>query len=114
MGVGTFERDLRQARIAFVGAVRRLEAAMGRFEEAEVPLWPEQDGSVPEWSPAQTAVMKAAADAWVDVVRRRQDYDSAARTATQPSAWPYASPDGAPSPEWSMAVPISSAQPRLH
>lgn len=90
MGAGTYERELRQARIALVGAVRRLEQSMGRFEGSDVPLWPTESGEFPEWTPEQQVIVKAAAGAWNDFLRRRQDYDSALRTARQPSEWPHA------------------------
>ena len=90
VGAGSYERELRQARVGLVGAVRRLEEAMGRFEAAEVPLWPDHDGAIPPWTAAQQAVMKSAADAWRNVVNARQAYDSAARTAGHPSEWPHA------------------------
>lgn len=89
MGAGSSEKDLRLARIAFVGALRRLDAVMAKVERSDIQLWPDADGNAPTWSVEHLALMKAAAEAWADLVRRRQDYDSAARTAAQPSTWPH-------------------------
>jgi len=50
---------LRQARIALVGAVRRLEETMGRFEASDVPLWPTETGEFAEWTPTQQAIAQA-------------------------------------------------------
>jgi hypothetical protein len=38
----------------------------------------------------QQAIVAAAAGAWNDFLRRRQDYESALRTARKPSEWPHA------------------------
>ena len=90
MGVGSVERDLRQARAALLGAVRRLERAMGRFEDSDIPLWPDRSGEFAQWTAEQKAVVTAAATVWVDFVRRREEYDAAVRTSAQPSTWPHA------------------------
>jgi hypothetical protein len=90
VGAGTYERELRHARIALIGAVRRLEQTMGAFEGSDVSLWPGPNGEFPQWTAEQEVIVKAAAAAWTDFVRRRQDYDSARRTAHRPAEWPHA------------------------
>jgi hypothetical protein len=90
VGAGSYEKELRQARIALIGALRRLDAVMARVERSDVGLWPDADGNVPVWSVEDEALVKAAAVAWADLVRRRADYDSAARTAGAPHTWPHA------------------------
>jgi hypothetical protein len=55
-----------------------------------IELWPDAAGNVPAWSAEDFALVKAAPAAWADLVRRRQDFDSAARTAAQPNTWPHA------------------------
>jgi hypothetical protein len=56
----------------------------------EKELWPDAAGNLPDWTPEHLALVKAAATAWQDLVRRRQDFDSAARTAAKPNTWPHA------------------------
>jgi hypothetical protein len=90
MGPGSYEKELRHARIALIGALRRLDAVMASVERSDIRLWPDADGRVPDWSGEDLALVKSAATAWADLVRRRQDYDSAASTAGQPSTWPHA------------------------
>jgi hypothetical protein len=90
MGAGSYEKDLRLARLALVGALRRLDGVMALVEKSDIELWPDAAGDVPAWSAEHLALVKAAAAAWADLARRRQDYDSAARTAGQPSRWPHA------------------------
>jgi hypothetical protein len=85
MVAGTNEKALRQAHIALIGALRRLDAVMAQVEKSKVKLWPEADGSVSEWSAEDMALVKAASAAWADLVRRRTDYDSAARTVAKPN-----------------------------
>ena len=63
---------------------------MATVEKSDIELWPDAAGNVPDWSAEHVALVKAAAAAWTDLVRRRQDYDSAARTAGAPSSWPHA------------------------
>jgi hypothetical protein len=69
----------------------RLDAVMAHLERStDLQLWPDANGNVPDWSPEQFALVRDAAAVWADLVRRRQDYDSAARTAGQRSTWPHA------------------------
>jgi hypothetical protein len=90
VGVGSYEKELRHARIALVGALRRLDGVMAKVEQSDVQFWPDADGEVPAWTDEQRALVKSAATAWADLVRRRQEYDSAARTAAHPDTWPHA------------------------
>jgi hypothetical protein len=89
-GAGSYEKDLRLARIALIGALRRLDDVIASFEKSDIELWPNPAGDVPDWSAEHLALVKAAAAAWADLACRRMDYDSAARTASQPSTWPHA------------------------
>jgi hypothetical protein len=90
MGAGTYEKELRQARISLIGALRRLDQVMAKVEKSDIQLWPDADGTVPDWSAEDMALVKAASAVWADLVRRRQDYDSAARTVAKPNTWPHA------------------------
>ena len=90
MGAGSYEKELRHARISLIGALRRLDAVMAKVERSDIQLWPDVEGKVPDWSAEHMGLVKAASTAWSDLVRRRQDYDSAARTAANPTTWPHA------------------------
>jgi hypothetical protein len=92
MVAGTYEQELRQAHIALIGALRRLDAVMAKVERSDMRLSPDADGNVPDWTPEQFALVRDAAAAWADLVRRSQDYDGAstALTAHQPNTWPHA------------------------
>jgi hypothetical protein len=90
VGAGSYEKELRQARIALIGALRRLDRAMAQIERSPMVFWPNADGTVPDWSDEDLTLVKAASAAWADLVRRRLDYDSAARTAAHPNTWPHA------------------------
>jgi hypothetical protein len=90
VGPGSYEKDLRLARIALIGALRRLDSVMASFEKSDIELWPNSAGDVPAWTAEHLALVKAAAARWTDLARRRMDYDSAARTVSQPSVWPHA------------------------
>ena len=90
MGAGSYEKELRQARISLVGALRRLDSVMAQVERSDIQLWPDAAGVVPDWTPEHMALVKAASAAWSDLLKSRQDYDSAARTAARPNTWPHA------------------------
>jgi hypothetical protein len=75
------DRDLRQAQAAYVGALHQLASAMTAFDDADVALAPYPSGEIPPWSESDYRVMTAAAQAWADVVKLRQEYDAAGPTA---------------------------------
>src|SRR5262245_49842029 len=89
VGAGSYEKELRHARTALIGAMRRLDAVMATVEKSDIQFWPDADGDVPDWKPEHVALVKSAATAWSDLAKCRADFDSAARTAAHPNTWPH-------------------------
>jgi len=50
VGAGSYEKELRHARISLIGALRRLDAVMAKMEKSEIRLWPDAEGKVLDWS----------------------------------------------------------------
>jgi hypothetical protein len=90
MSVASYEREVRRARAAYVGALRRLAAAMTSFNAAAVPLDPEPGGQIPPWSAEEAEVMERCATAWQHIVAWRREYDSAVRALNETGERPYA------------------------
>jgi hypothetical protein len=80
MGHVNLDRELTRARNSYLGSVRRLDEAMQTFNMTEVPLMPTvDDRRFAPWSPRDTAVMRACADAWSAVVAAHRGYVAAER-----------------------------------
>ena len=90
MGNPNLQREVSRARAAYLGALLRLAKAMTAFNEANVPLDPDQTGKIIAWSRRDVAVMKACADAWPAVVEARRLYDALLRDLGRPQERPYA------------------------
>jgi len=78
-GVAGHERELRSARTAYLGAVRRLDEALRAFSASRVPLDP---GHAPEprpWSRQHVQVMRELAAAFAEVIDRRRSWDGMRR-----------------------------------
>jgi hypothetical protein len=84
------DRAARMARVAYIGALRRLAAAMIDFERARVPLEPGPDGQIAPWSEQEHDVMAACAQAWSEVVERRRAFDVAVHEAGHREIWRHA------------------------
>ncbi|HEX6871471.1 MAG TPA: hypothetical protein VF163_10275 [Micromonosporaceae bacterium] len=78
------DREVRQARARYIGALRRLASAMTAFERAQVPLEPAADGQLPLWTVAHHDVMAECAGAWAFVVDQRRAFEAAVREADHP------------------------------
>lgn len=75
MGTNSHDRDLRQARLAYVAAVRRLDDAMHHLGVCDLPLDP---GSGPEprpWTAQHVAVLTETASAIAALLERRRAWD---------------------------------------
>jgi hypothetical protein len=77
MGFPNLQREATRARSVYLGALRRLHRAMGMFNEAAVPLVPNEDGRLAPWTSEDVAVMRSCAEAWRAVVSARLGYDAA-------------------------------------
>jgi hypothetical protein len=70
-------RDQWRARLAYIEAVRRLNRAMNAWDTIGLNVDPRSRAVAEPWTERQWAVMEAVAVAWVQVVNRRREYDSA-------------------------------------
>ena len=84
------DREAKLARAAYLGALQRLAKAMTDFNEAEVPLEPDERGELRPWTRAHVQVMRACAQAWPEVVERRREYDARVRALRRPGERRYA------------------------
>ena len=81
-GMSGHEREARQARAAYLGALHRLAQAMTAFNNANVPLEPDGHGRIGAWTAQHVAIMSSCAEAWPAVVARRRAYDATQRPPT--------------------------------
>lgn len=73
------DREIRDARSAFLGAVIRLNRAMNAFDANPVNLEPGPAAADTEWTREQAQIMMACAAAWRELVDRRRAYDAMRR-----------------------------------
>jgi hypothetical protein len=90
VGFPNLQREATRARSAYLGALRRLDRAMNMFNEANVPLAPDEDGRPAPWTIEGVVVMRSCARAWMAVVAARRGYDAALRDLDQNEALPRA------------------------
>jgi hypothetical protein len=76
MDSNSHDRDLRGARLAYVAAVRRLDAALARLAVSDVPLEPGPGPEPRPWSAEHVALMRDLAAAVVAVLDRRRAWDT--------------------------------------
>ena len=88
--VNGHDRAARMARVAYVGALRRLAAAMVEFEAAHIPLAPGPDGQIAPWSEHEQRVMTTCAQAWSEVIECRRAFDVAVHEAGHREIWRHA------------------------
>jgi hypothetical protein len=79
MSSNSHDRDLRQARLAYVAAVRRLHTAMDRFGAADVPLDPGPGAEPKPWTAYHIAAVREVTEAFVEVFNRRRTWDGMRR-----------------------------------
>jgi hypothetical protein len=76
MESNSLDRELRRARLAYVAAVRRLDAALGRLGVSDLPLEPGPGPEPRPWSAEHVALMRDLATAVVTVLDRRRAWDT--------------------------------------
>lgn len=81
VGVGERNRDrqLVEARIAYVAAVRRFDKAMKRFDDSDVPLDPGPDREPYPWTAEHVKIMVALWAAIGDTIKARKTWDGMRR-----------------------------------
>jgi hypothetical protein len=73
--VTTRDRELVEARTAYVAAWRRLEQALHGFHAVGVPLDPGPSHEPVPWGREHVRAVSAVATAWTDLVRTRKRWD---------------------------------------
>ena len=79
MATRNHDRELRQARAAYVGAVRRLDVAMRQFDESGIPLDPGPGPEPYPWSARHVRIMLEVSGAFALVISRRREWDGLRR-----------------------------------
>lgn len=80
MGERNPDRQLREARTAYVAAARRASHALERFDNSGMAMDPGPDPAAPiEWTPEQRNIIRAATHAFLEVVERRDEWDGLRR-----------------------------------
>lgn len=84
MGLNSHDRDLRQARIAYIGAVRRLDAALRHFDASDIPMDPGPGPQPRPWTAQHVAIMRELVEAFTAVLNRRRAWDRLRREWAPP------------------------------
>jgi hypothetical protein len=85
-GVGErrHDRQLAEARSAYMAAVFRLLKAMNAFDGSAFPLDPGSERDPMPWSRKHVAIAQALEAGWRDVLRTRRTWDGLRREWQQP------------------------------
>ena len=84
MGSRNHDRELREARASYVGAVRRLDRALRRFDESDIPLDPGPDREPYPWTAHHVVIILDVRDAFTAVAVTRRDWDRLRRDWVPP------------------------------
>lgn len=83
MGQRRPERQLSDARMAYLSAARRAVHALGRFDNSGMAMDPGPDPLRPiEWTPEQRQTIRRTAHAFAEVLERREEWDGLRRDLT--------------------------------
>jgi len=75
-GMDSHDRVLRQARTAYLAAVRRLDHALRRFDGSGIPMDPGPDFEPRPWTREHVQVIRSVATSFREVIERRRHWDS--------------------------------------
>ena len=78
------DRDLRLARAAYIGAVRRLDLALRRFDNSDIPMDPGPGREPRPWTADHVALVRDVAEAFAAVLDRRRTWDRLRREWVPP------------------------------
>lgn len=84
VGSNSHDRDLRLARTTYVGAVRRFDVALRRFDASDIPMDPGPGPQPRPWTMHHVAIMRELVEAVTAVVDRRREWDRLRREWTPP------------------------------
>jgi len=78
------DRELREARASYVGAVRRLDRAMRRFDESDIPMDPGPGREPYPWTAQHIGLILELREAIILVADTRRDWDRMRREWVAP------------------------------
>jgi hypothetical protein len=78
------DRQLRDARLAYVSAVRRLDHALQRFDNSGIPMDPGPQPEPLPWTPEHRTIIRSVAFAFREVIERREEWDGLRRDFWSP------------------------------
>ena len=84
MGSRNHDRELREARVAYLGAVRRLDRALRRFDNSDIPLDPGPDPEPYPWTAQHIAIVLEVIEAFKLVATTRRAWDGVRREWVAP------------------------------
>jgi hypothetical protein len=79
------ERELSRRRVRYIGAVRRLDAALLAFDSSDIPMDPGRGDEPIPWTREHVVVIAEVAEAFAEVVRLRRDWDQLRLGGHRPS-----------------------------
>lgn len=77
-GVGTYNRDreLRQMRARYVGAVRRFDVALRTFDDSGMPMAPGPGAEPYPWTRRHVEILTEVRDAATEILDARRTWDA--------------------------------------
>ena len=84
MGSRSHDRELRQARAAYIGAVRRLNVALQQFDNSGIPLDPGPDPEPYPWTARHVKIVQEVSRAFIVLIDRRREWDGLRREWVSP------------------------------
>lgn len=84
MGSRNHDRELVEARAAYLGAVRRLDRALRRFDTSDIPLDPGRDPEPYPWTSQHIAIVLELLEAINGLVATRRAWDRLRREWVAP------------------------------
>jgi hypothetical protein len=84
MGSRNHDRELREARASYIGAVRRLDRAMRRFDDSDIPLDPGPDREPYPWTATHVALVLELIEALRGIAATRRSWDGMRREWVEP------------------------------
>jgi hypothetical protein len=78
------DRELRQARAAYLGAVRRFDVALRRFDDSGIPMDPGPGPDPYPWTVRHVSIIQELAGAITVVIARRREWDGLRREWVEP------------------------------
>jgi hypothetical protein len=84
VGSNSHDRDLRTARAAYIGAVRRLDTALREFDASDIPMDPGPGPEPRPWTRLHVEMLRATVAAFAAVLESRRHWDRLRREWAPP------------------------------